>query len=371
VTTVAILGGGQLGLMLGEAAATMDVDVRFLDPSADACAGTVGSLAVGALDDEAAVLDVAFGADVVTYEWEGVPAWSARILADTEHVVRPSPAVLAVSQDRLLEKRMATSLGLPTAPFVAVDEVSDVNGAVGVDEAIELVGVPAVVKTRRGGYDGKGQRVVRSRGEAASAVAELGGRSLIVESFVPFARELSILAARDTNGAVLTWPLVENHHELGILRTSLAPAGGADLQRRADEIASAILEHFSYVGVLAVELFDVDGRLLVNEIAPRVHNSGHWTIEGARTSQFENHLRAILDMGLGPTGVDGAAAMLNCVGALPDPDAIASVPGATLHDYGKAVRRGRKVGHVTIVADDAVIRDERVNELGALLPRDG
>lgn len=365
VVTVAVLGGGQLGRMLGEAAADLGVDVRFLDPAPDACAGAIAPLVVGALDDEAAVLETAFGADVVTYEWEGVPAWSARVLADTEHVVHPPPEALAVSQDRLLEKRTADALGLRTAPYRTVD-----NGA-GADDALSAIGVPAVLKTRRGGYDGKGQRVIDDPSTLASAVTQLGGRSLILEQLVAFRREVSVLAARGRDGTVVTWPLVENHHERGILRTSIAPVGDTELQAQADRIATALLERFKYVGVLAVELFDADGELLVNELAPRVHNSGHWTIEGARTSQFENHLRAILGLPLGDTEVTGHAAMLNCIGALPDPDAIVAVPGATLHAYGKVPRQGRKVGHVTVVADDAGTRNERVNELRALIPRDG
>ena len=365
VSTVAVLGGGQLGLMLGEAARRLGVDVRYLDPAPDACAGAIGTLVVGALDDEAAVFETAFGADVVTYEWEGVPAWSARVLVDTEHIVLPPPDALAVAQDRLLEKRVASELGIPTADFRPIDD------AQAAADALSAIGVPAVLKTRRGGYDGKGQRVIHDPRALDDAVAELGGRGLLLERLVPFRRELSILAARGRDGAVVTWPLVENHHERGILRTSLAPVCEPEHQTRADEVAAAILTRFDYVGVLAIELFDADGELLLNELAPRVHNSGHWTIEGSRTSQFENHLRAILGLPLGSTDVVGAAGMLNCIGALPDPFLVETVPGAVLHEYGKRPRPGRKVGHVTVLADSPAVRDDRVEELRALLPSDG
>ena len=365
VVTVAILGGGQLGLMLGQAARALDVEVRFLDPSPDACARAVGRLTVGSLDDAAAVLDVAFGADVVTYEWEGVPAWSARVLVDTEHIVYPAPDVLQVAQDRLLEKRTANGLGLPTAEYRPID-IADQAPA-----AMAAVGTPAVLKTRRGGYDGKGQRVLRDSDDLATAVAELGGRSLILERLVDFRREVSVLAARGRDGEIVTWPLVENHHEGGILRTSLASTGDDELQGDADRLVAALLEEFDYVGVLTVELFDVGGELLVNELAPRVHNSGHWTIEGARTSQFENHLRAVLGLPLGDPSATGSAAMLNCIGALPDPAEIESVPGASLHTYGKQPRSGRKLGHVTVVAPDDDTRAERVERLGPLVPSEG
>ena len=362
---MAILGGGQLGLMLGQAARSLEVDVRFLDPSPDACARAVGPLTVGSLDDAAAVLDVAFGADVVTYEWEGVPAWSARVLVDTEHLVYPAPDVLQVAQDRLLEKRRANALGLLTADYRPIDTADEAASA------MAEIGTPALLKTRRGGYDGKGQRVLRETDGLAAAVAELGGRSLILERLVDFRREVSVLAARGHDGEIVTWPLVENHHERGLLRTSLASTGDDELQGHADRLVVALLDEFDYVGVLAVELFDVDGELLVNELAPRVHNSGHWTIEGARTSQFENHLRAILGLPLGDTSARGCAAMLNCIGVLPDPGAIATVPGAHLHAYGKAPRPGRKIGHVTVVAPDVSARAERLAELAPLIPSDG
>jgi len=365
VTTVAILGGGQLGLMLGEAAAELDVTCRFLDPSPDACAARVGELVVGALDDADALARVADGADVVTYEWEGVPASSLALLADRGCTVLPPEPPLAISQDRLDEKSTCRRLGIGTPDFVPVAE----GAALAI--AARAVGFPFVLKTRRGGYDGKGQVVVRSPDDLDGAWDQLGGVPLILEARVGFDRELSILAARDAKGMVVTWPVVENVHRDGILRTSMATHADSHLQARAEQVARKLLEHFDYVGVLAVELFQVGDELLVNELAPRVHNSGHWTIEGAATSQFENHLRAVLGLPLGGTESIGFSAMVNCVGVLPDPAAIAGVPGARLHDYGKAARHRRKVGHVTVVADTIDARDARARDLLALIPSDG
>ena len=347
MTRITVLGGGQLGRMLGLAGIPLGVEFRFLDPSPDATAQAVGDLVVGALDDVAAAAKAADGATVVTYEWEGVPAATAVALA-TDVPVRPAARALEVSQDRLAEKATFQRLGIATAPFRAVDD----RGSLA--DAIAQLGLPAVLKTRRGGYDGKGQAVLRDAGDADAALAELGGVPLILEGFVPFQRELSIVAVRGLDGEVVCWPVVENAHEGGILRVTRAPApgAGAALQARAEGCIRPLLDELDYVGVACVELFDADGELLANEIAPRVHNSGHWTIEGADTSQFENHLRAVLGWPLGSTATRGASAMLNCIGALPDRDALLAIPGAHLHDYEKAPRRARKVGHVTVCAAD-------------------
>ncbi len=354
---VAVLGGGQLGWMLGLAGIPLGLRFRFLDPVPEAPAGAVGVLVVGGLGDEAALTEVADGAVVVTYEWEGVPADAARFLDRPVRPVRPGARSLEVAQDRLVEKETFRRLGIGTPAFAAVD--SRGAGAGGLDDAIAAVGgLPAVLKTRRGGYDGKGQAVLRTTADVDAGWAELGGGPesspvpLILEALVPFDRELSVLAVRGTDGAVACWPLVENHHEAGMLRISRAPAPGLDsgLQARGEEIAQRLLTDLDHVGVLAVELFDVGGELLANEIAPRVHNSGHWTIEGAETSQFENHLRAVLGRPLGSTAARGESAMVNCIGELPDRDVVLAVPGAHFHDYGKAARPGRKLGHVTVTA---------------------
>jgi 5-(carboxyamino)imidazole ribonucleotide synthase len=348
VAQITVLGGGQLGWMLGLAGIPLGLSFRFLDPSADAPAQAVGDLVVAELDDEAAAAKAADGSAVVTYEWEGVPATTAYEAGRTVPI-HPAPRALEMSQDRFLEKATFNALGIATAPF------SSVGDRASLDDAIAQVGLPAVLKTRRGGYDGKGQAVLRARPDADSAFAELGGVPLILEGFIPFRRELSIVAVRAPDGTTLCWPVVENTHELGILRLTRAPAPGVDdaVQTRAEACIRPLLDLLGYVGVCCVELFDLDGELLANEMAPRVHNSGHWTIEGAHTSQFENHLRAVLGWPLGSTEARGASAMVNCIGRMPDRDAVLSVPGAHLHDYRKRPRRGRKLGHVTVCAADA------------------
>ncbi|MFI5054155.1 MAG: 5-(carboxyamino)imidazole ribonucleotide synthase, partial [Acidimicrobiia bacterium] len=273
-----------------------------------------------------------------------------------------------VAQDRLAEKDAFRRLGIATAAYAAVDSRADLDLAV-----TAVGGLPAVLKTRRGGYDGKGQRVVVAPGDVDAAWTALGDTPLILESLVPFDRELSVLAVRGRDGEVACWPLVENDHEAGMLRLTRAPAPGLGpelangLQARGAELATRLLHDLDHVGVLAVELFDVDGELLANEIAPRVHNSGHWTIEGADTSQFENHLRAVLGLPLGSTAARGVSTMVNCIGDLPDPEAVLAIPGAHLHDYGKSARPGRKLGHVTVTADNPAALAARMTELNARL----
>jgi 5-(carboxyamino)imidazole ribonucleotide synthase len=335
--------------MLALAGIPLGLDFRFLDPAPDAAAGAVGGLVTGALDDETALARITDGAGVVTYEWEGVPAAGAHFVAARGTPVLPPPVALDVAQDRLREKELCRRLGIGTPEFVAVDDRGNL------ERAVKEIGTPSVLKTRHGGYDGKGQTVLHEPPDAERAWSELGGVPLILEAYVPFDRELSVLAVRGLDGATAYWPLVENHHAGGILRRSLAPAPGvsAQTQHAGEHMAGRLLDELEYVGVLAVELFDVRGELLVNELAPRVHNSGHWTIEGAVTSQFENHLRAILGWPLGSTAAVGVSAMVNCIGALPDPPDVLSLRGAHLHRYGKAPRPGRKVGHVTVTAADA------------------
>jgi 5-(carboxyamino)imidazole ribonucleotide synthase len=316
---VGCLGGGQLGRMLALAGAPLGVRMRFLDPAADACAGQVGELIVGAYDDPACLERLAAGADAVTYEFENVPVDAARSVGAV-----PDPRSLELGQDRLVEKQLFRRLGIATAPFGSIDDV----------------GVPALVKSRRLGYDGKGQRVVESQ--------DAIGDDELAEGIVPFRRELSIVAVRGATGETAFYPLAENEHRGGILAVSRAPAHAAP-QRDAEEIAARLLHELGHVGVLAVELFDVDGELLANEFAPRVHNTGHWTIDGAETSQFENHLRAILGLPLGPTTARGPSVMVNLVGATPPLERLLSIPGAHVHLYGKEPRPGRKLGHVTLV----------------------
>lgn len=363
---VAVLGGGQLGRMLALAGIPMGVRFRFLDPSTEAPARAVGDLVVGELGDATAIAATARGAAVVTYEWEGVPADAVHAAALAVGVLPPL-AALEVSQDRLEEKELFTRLGIGTAPFAAIEAPADL------DAAVASIGLPAVLKTRRGGYDGKGQRVLRTAADVGTAWDELGGVPLILEGHVDFERELSVLAVRGRDGDTRCWPLVENHHEDGILRLSIAPAPRTDhvLQSGGEAIAAAVLDELDYVGVLAVELFEHDGALLANELAPRVHNSGHWTIEGAKTSQFEQHLRAVLGWPLGSCELRGASAMINCLGAMPDRESILAIDGAHHHDYEKTPRPGRKVGHVTVVADTPEARDDRLDQVRRLLPPRG
>ena len=359
--TIGVLGGGQLGRMMAIAGVTLGQRFVFLDPGAESSAGHVGNLRVGAYDDEERLSELARKSDVVTYEFENVPVGSARFLNELVRVY-PPPRALEVSQDRLDEKRFFESMGIPTAGFAAVSSKDDL------DRAVATLGLPAVLKTRRFGYDGKGQWVLRTAEDVAHAWEALGAASLVLEAFVPFEREMSILAVRSTKGETRFWPLVENEHRGGILRVSYpkSDAWTADLQARAEEHASRVLAELDYVGVLAIELFlKPDGALVANEMAPRVHNSGHWTIEGSETSQFENHVRAILGMPLGSTRMIGCSAMINAIGKLPPRDAVLSVEGAHLHAYGKDGAPGRKVGHVTIRAES---RHELCDKVEQLLP---
>jgi 5-(carboxyamino)imidazole ribonucleotide synthase len=362
---VAVLGGGQLGRMMALAGIPLGIRFQFLDPSPEAPAGELGRLVVGPLGDARALDDVSANADVVTYEWEGVPGAAAARLTERVAVYPPVDA-LTVSQDRLHEKQLFERLGIPVATFRPIGDDADLH------RAVQEIGLPAVLKTRVGGYDGKGQVLLRHAGDLASAWDAVGRVPSIVEALVPFERELSVIGVRGAGGATRLWPLVENHHAGGILRRSIAPAPrvGADLRTRADVYMTRLLDDLSYRGVLTLEMFQVGDQLLANELAPRVHNSGHWTIEGSVTSQFENHLRAVLGWPLGSTEARGLSAMVNCIGALPDPTAVLRIEGAHLHRYGKALRPGRKVGHVTVVATERDVLDERLAELAAAMPGD-
>ncbi len=344
MTVVGVLGAGQLGRMLALAGYPLGLRFAFFDENAEAPAGHLGPLTVASWDDRAALDAFANTVDLVTYEFENVPVAAAEQLA--AHVpVFPSPGALDVAQDRLKEKKLFRDLEIATATFATVDTRDEL------DRAVAAIGFPSVLKTRMQGYDGKGQRVLRRSSDLDPAFAAIGGRPLILEGFVPFERELSIIAARSRTGETAFWPVVENVHRSGILRLSIAPAPDTDgaLADAAVAIASKTLEALDYVGVLAIELFQHQGRLLANEMAPRVHNSGHWTIEGAKTSQFENHLRAILGLPLGATDAVGVSAMVNLIGETPDPAALLGIEGAHLHLYGKPARPGRKLGHVTLV----------------------
>jgi 5-(carboxyamino)imidazole ribonucleotide synthase len=362
MTTVGVLGGGQLGRMLALAGYPLGLGFRFLDPDPDAPAGQLADHVVLGFDDPAGLDSFAAGLDVVTYEFENVPVELARSL-EQRLPVYPPPAALEASQDRLSEKSLFRRLGVPTAPFAAV------AGAADLDRAAADFGYPCILKTRRFGYDGKGQSLIRGPDDHGPALATLGGVPLILEGFVRFDRELSSLATRDRNGVMAFYPLVENHHSDGILRLSLAPAPRLKLalQDEAERYVAGVMKELGYVGVLAVEFFERDGHLVANEMAPRVHNSGHWTIEGAATSQFENHLRAIVGLPLGSTALEGPSAMVNLIGTVPDVADVLAVPGAHLHLYGKAPRPGRKLGHVTLHASTEALLNERLDRVRAMI----
>jgi 5-(carboxyamino)imidazole ribonucleotide synthase len=363
MSTVGILGGGQLARMLALAGTPLGQRFLVVDSAADACAGDVAPLVQTGWDDAAGLAEFARRVDVATFDFENVPAETARLL--TAHTrVFPPPAALAVAQDRLAEKNLFREIGLDTPAFAAVDTREDL------DRAVAAVGLPAVLKTRRLGYDGKGQRVLRDAADLDPAWADLGAAPLILEQFVAFDAELSVIAVRTRGGEFRHYPVTRNWHADGILSASLALPGDTDAaEAGAVAHARALAQRLEYVGVFALELFRVGERILGNEIAPRVHNSGHWTIEGCACSQFENHVRAILDLPLGDTRALAPSVMLNWVGELPDARAALTEPRVHWHDYGKSPRPGRKVGHATICATSASELDERLRRVGGMLDR--
>ncbi len=358
---IGIVGAGQLGRMLALAGYPLGITCRLLDRSADAPGAQVAPSVLGELDDLAALEKLAAATDVVTLEIENVDVRALESLRTVIDVL-PPPAAVAAAQDRLTEKTLFRSLGIPTAEFVTIDSVEDAAAAA-------RLGWPVVLKTRRMGYDGRGQRVVDSEAALASAWSELGGVPSIAEALVDFEREVSLIGVRGADDERVFYPLTENVHRHGVLASSLAPFADTAAQQQAERWLAALMSKLHYRGVLTVEFFHTATGLVANEMAPRVHNSGHWTIEGAETSQFENHLRAVLGWPLGDTSPRGHAAMLNIIGALPPAEAVLSIPGAHLHDYGKSSRPGRKVGHCTLVDSDRARLLERLETLRALILR--
>jgi 5-(carboxyamino)imidazole ribonucleotide synthase len=371
--TIGILGGGQLGYMLALAGYPLGLHFRFFDPSPEAPVGRIASRVTAEFSDEYALEKFANGLELVTYEFENVPVAAARFLAERVPVF-PPPDALEAAQDRLREKQLFQKLGIPATEFAPVADHE------ALDVAAAKIGLPAVLKTCRMGYDGKGQWMLRTAEDVARTKGQLqaegqavahDGVPFVLERFVPFTRELSVLAVRGRTGETAVYPLVENHHRGGILRLALAPAPRLDpaIQRAAEEAARRVCESLQYVGVLAIEFFEHNGRLLANEMAPRVHNSGHWTIEGAVTSQFENHLRAVMCLPLGSTNPIGCLAMLNLIGEAPDSAEVLAVRDAHLHLYGKSPRPGRKLGHVTLRGGSPEQLASRLGELPGFFHR--
>src|SRR5215470_7426704 len=350
--------------MLALAGYPLGLHFRFLDPSPEAPVGRIAHRVTAEFMDEQALDKFAHGLEVVTYEFENVPVEAARFLAERAPVYPPA-AALEAAQDRLREKRLFQKLGIATTEF------AEVAGREDFDAATERIGLPAILKTRRMGYDGKGQSLLRTKEDVEQARQELPNVPLVLEKYVPFTRELSILGVRGRTGEIAFYPLIENHHRGGILRLSLAPAPNltAGVQQAAEQAGRKALEELGYAGVLCIEFFELDGRLLANEMAPRVHNSGHWSIEGAVTSQFENHLRAVLGLPLGHTRTLGTSAMLNLIGEVPEPSELLGVPDTHLHLYGKSLRPGRKLGHVTLRAASPERLALRLSELPAFFHR--
>jgi 5-(carboxyamino)imidazole ribonucleotide synthase len=349
-----VLGGGQLARMLALAAYPLGIDILCYESVPDTCANQVAKVTQGDYGDEAALKVFAQSVTCVTLETENLPLATAQAVAKYGKLL-PNVTTLQFTQDRLLEKELLQSLDIPTAKFYQVNSHQDLQAAVA------KFNLPGILKTRRSGYDGKGQVMLRKTEDIDQALTELQGQDLIYESFVPFDYEVSLICVRSQQGDILFYPLTRNEHREGILRVSQAPFADQNLQQQAEQYAVRLLERFSYVGIMAIEFFVLGGQLIANEIAPRVHNSGHWTIEGAVTSQFENHVRALA--GLGSTQARGYSAMVNFIGTQPDEEKVMAIAGAHYHTYGKSARPGRKLGHVTLNAASEALLLENLEQV--------
>lgn len=357
---IGIIGAGQLGQMLGIAARDLDIECRFLDPAPAPPAASVGPVITRPFDDADALATLADDCDIVTYEFENVPV-EALLQIEDRVTVYPPTAALRISQDRLVERKFFDSLEMPLAQYRAIDSLATL------EDAASSVGLPLLVKTRRLGYDGKGQFLIKKENDIGKAWQQLGAHALIAEQWIAFDYEVSVIGVRSADGDIAIYPLTHNEHGAGILRRSRAPIDAPQLVKLADHYVTELLNHLNYVGVLALELFVTGEHLLANEFAPRVHNSGHWTIEGSATSQFANHLHAISGQRLGPTNCRGHSGMLNLIGSISDVVRRCSDPHCHLHDYEKEARPGRKVGHITIVADTAAERDRLLNDIDTVI----
>jgi 5-(carboxyamino)imidazole ribonucleotide synthase len=358
---IGVIGGGQLGRMLALAGHPLGMRFVFLDPAPDACAAALGEHLCADYSDHAHLRMLADEVDVVTFEFENAPADTIAFLSQFVPVY-PAAEPLRIARDRWLEKNLFRELQIPTPAFANIESQQDL------EQAVASIGLPAVLKTRQLGYDGKGQKVLRESGDVTGAFAALGNVPCLLEGFVKFSGEVSLLSVRGRSGETRFYPLVHNTHSDGILRLSIASTAHP-LQALAEDYARRVLDKLQYVGVLAFEFFELDGGLTANEIAPRVHNSGHWTIEGAECSQFENHLRAIAGLPLGSTAKVGESAMVNFIGSIPDLDRLAALPYCHPHAYAKAFKPGRKVGHATLRCPERSTLDECIRAVEALLPR--
>lgn len=345
---IAVLGAGQLAAMMARAGHDLNIELCCLSPSIGDYTAANADVVKADYDDVEA-LDMLFTSTaVVTYEHEKVPVaplekYTAATNADSP--LKPCLEALKISQDRLLEKRYLNNSDIQTAAFANISEPADL------ETATDITGLPAILKTRMGGYDGKGQVRIQSADELADAWATLGHSPCILEGMVSFSRELSIVSARNTSGQTIHYPLSENDHSDGILRVSQILLDDP-LQSKAEAMMERLMTALDYIGVMTLELFDQDGTLIANEIAPRVHNSGHWSIEGANRSQFHNHLLAITDQPLEPIQTKPAAAMVNLIGSLPNLDSLEGLPNVAIHLYQKTARPGRKLGHITVTRDE-------------------
>jgi len=356
---IGIIGGGQLAQMMALAGHPLGLKTICLEPTADCPAGLVTDIMVGNYDDTEKLHALARATDVITYEFENI---SAAALKDLESFsIYPPTAALTVSQDRLQEKQFFNRLNIPTTQYAAINALDDLK------IAANNIGLPAILKTRRLGYDGKGQQMVKKAEEIETAWKNLGAQPLLLENKIAFDREVSCIAVRSRSSKIIFYDLVENQHKDGILHLSQVAHTNRAVEKLAQEYVTRILTELNYVGVLTVEFFEKNGQLIANEIAPRVHNSGHWTIEGADTSQFENHLRAVCGLPLGSTSTRGKVAMLNLVGELPDLATILKIPHAHYHAYGKTPRVGRKLGHITLCAEDQSLFDTELKALKMLV----
>ncbi len=358
---IGVIGGGQLGRMLALAGTPLGQQFAFLDPAPDACAQALGEHIRADYSDRDHLRQLADEVDVVTFEFESVPADTVAFLSQFVPVY-PNAESLRIARDRWFEKSLFRELDIPTPAFADIQSQADL------DAAAASIGLPAVLKTRTLGYDGKGQKVLRAAADVAGAFAELGNVPCILEGFVPFSGEVSLIAVRARDGETRFYPLVHNTHEDGILRLSVASTAHP-LQALAEDYVGRVLNKLDYVGVMAFEFFEIDGGLKANEIAPRVHNSGHWTIEGAECSQFENHLRAIAGLPLGSTAKVGESAMLNFIGSVPPVEQVTAINNCHLHHYGKAFKVGRKVGHATLRCADKASLDTAIAAVDELLAK--